>query len=88
MQVYSGNLRDQQMEGIRMFDLPLSRLAVRRALRNTHKRVFIMILADDPEPLALGLVRFHRVGNIWAGEKIEGGVSYSWSFSEAEEVDD
>lgn len=86
-QAYRGSLLDKQMEGIRMFDLPLCRLAARQALEKNHRRASIMILADNPEPLALGLVRFHRIGNIWAGEKVRGGY-YRWSFSEAEEVED
>lgn len=70
-----------------MFDLPLCRLAVRNPPQNTRRRVFVMILADNPEPLALGLIQFHRVGNIWAGEIAKGGI-YRWSFSEVEETED
>ena len=87
-QAYRGSLLDEQMEGIRTFDLPLCRLVqARRELQTDLKRTFVMILADNPQPLALGLVRFHRVGNIWAGEKVKEG-GYRWSFSEAEEVED
>ena len=76
------SVQDEQVEGIRMLDFPLCRLAV-RILQATHKRVHFVILAHDPKPLALGLVRFHRVGDIWAGEKVNGG-GYRWGFSEAE----
>ena len=83
-----GSLLDEQMEGIGMFDLPLCRLVqARRELQIGLKRTFVMILADNPQPLALGLVRFHQVGNIWAGEKVKGG-DYRWSFSEAGEAED
>ena len=72
-----------------MFDTPLRRLVALRTRRHARRRAFVMILADNPEPLALGLVFFHRVGNIWAGEKVEGeDMSYRWSFSEAEEAED
>ena len=78
------SVQEEQMEGIRMLDFPLCRLAA-RTLRTTRKRVHFVILAQDPKPLALGLVRFHRVGDIWAGEKVSGG-GYRWSFDEAEEI--
>ena len=67
-----------------MFDFPLCRLAA-RILRTTHRRVHFVILAHDPGSLALGLVRFHDVGDIWVGEKAKGG-GYRWTFSEAEEI--
>ena len=85
-QAHNGNAVIEQMEGIRMFDLPLYRLGV-RSLQNTRKRLYFIILAHDPESLALGLVQFHRVGNIWAGEKV-GGDEYRWTFGEAEEVEE
>jgi len=66
-QAYRGNLQEYQMEGIRMFDLPLFRLAAHKDPCNSRKRVFVMVLADNPEPLVLGLVLFRRVGNIRLG---------------------
>jgi len=79
---YRGGLRGELMEGIRMFDPPLCRLATRKT---TPKRAFVIVFADDPVPLTQGLVQFHQVGDIWAGQNVGRG-RYNWFLARAGEA--
>jgi hypothetical protein len=66
---------------ISSLDVPISRLG-RVASAKGHK-VSVVLLGQDPEFLAQGLVDFHKVGYIWAGEEV-GGNEYFWTFTSPE----
>ena len=63
---------------ISSLDTPLSRLGRLVAARN--KKVSVVLLGQEPEFLAQGLIDFHEVGHIWAGEDMDEG-RYLWSFT-------
>ena len=58
-------------------DIHLSHLGCLALARN--HRVSVVLLGQDPEFLAQGLVKFHTVGYIWAGEDF--GEGYLWTFT-------
>ena len=66
------------VDRISCLDAPLSHLACVSSKEN-HK-VSLVLLGQDPEFLAQGLVGFHEVGYIWAGEEISEN-EYFWTFA-------
>lgn len=66
------------VDGISYLDEPLSHLA--RAASEGNLKVSLVLVGQDPEFLAQGLIDFHKLGYIWAGEEIGGG-DHSWTLS-------
>ena len=65
-------------DGISHLDAPLSHLA--RVASEGNRKVSLVLLGQEPEFLAQGLIDFHALGYIWAGEEIGGG-EYSWTLT-------
>jgi len=65
-------------DGISYLDAPLSHLA--RVASEGNRKVSLVLLGQEPEFLAQGLIDFHALGYIWAGEEIGGG-EYSWTLT-------
>ena len=65
-------------DGISQLDGPLSRLA-QNATKTDHQ-VSLVLLGQDPEFLAQGLLDFQELGCVWAGEDVGGG-EYLWTFA-------
>lgn len=65
-------------DGVSYLDAPLSHLA--RAALERNRNVSLVLLGREPEFLAQGLVDFHALGYIWAGEEIGEG-EYFWTLT-------
>ena len=66
------------MDRIGDLDEPLSILGRVASARN--QKISLVLLGQEPEFLAQGLVDFQEVGYVWAGDEV-GGNSYSWTFT-------
>lgn len=65
-------------DGVGHLDEPLSRLV--RVASGGNRGVSLVLLGQEPEFLAQGLINFHASGYIWAGEEIVQG-QYSWTLT-------
>jgi hypothetical protein len=65
-------------DGISCLDAPLCHLA-RAALERNHT-ISLVLMGQEPEFLAQGLIDFPALGYIWAGDEIGEG-EYLWTFT-------
>lgn len=66
------------VDNISDLDAPLSNLG--RIASPMNRKVSLVLLGQEPEFLAQGLVDFQKVGHVWAGEEVD-EKNYFWTFT-------